>query len=321
MLTVGLTFLAAFAITILLLTTVGMRSRTETKQTMDRLETLTATRIEAGESPVNLRRTEIMSSIAVLNRFLQNLQLAPKLRLILYQANLSWRVGDLLLGCCAALILVTWLVFERTGAFVFAFGFGLAAGFVPIVYVLRKRRQRFDSFEELLPEALDMIVSALRAGHSLSSALNLTAKEMADPISREFRQCVDEQNFGLELRVALLNMITRMPIPDVRTLVTAVLIQRETGGNLAEILEKVGHVIRERFRLRRQIRVHTAQGRLTGWILTVLPLVLGAALYLVNPKHISILWQRPIGIKMMWAAGIMTLIGGAIIKKIVSIRV
>jgi tight adherence protein B len=262
-----------------------------------------------------------MSSIAVLNRFLQNLQLAPKLRLILYQANLSWRVGDLLLGCCAALILVTWLVFERTGAFVFALGFGLAAGFVPIVYVLRKRRQRFDSFEELLPEALDMIVSALRAGHSLSSALNLTAKEMADPISREFRQCVDEQNFGLELRVALLNMITRMPIPDVRTLVTAVLIQRETGGNLAEILEKVGHVIRERFRLRRQIRVHTAQGRLTGWILTVLPLVLGAALYLVNPKHISILWQRPIGIKMMWAAGIMTLIGGAIIKKIVSIRV
>src|SRR5205807_7202318 len=109
--------------------------------------------------------------------------------------------------------------------------------------------------------------------------------------------------------------------PDVRTLVTAILIQRETGGNLAEILEKCSYVIRERFRLRRQIRVHTAQGRLTGWILSVLPLILGIALYLVNPKHMSILWERSVGIKMLWGAGIMTLIGAAIIKKIVSIRV
>jgi tight adherence protein B len=321
MLAVALTFLAVFVICILLLMIVGMRSRAESKQTIDRLETLTAIKADTAEAPVNLRRQALMSNIAVINTILQNLQIAPKLHMLLYQANLTWRVGDLLLGCVAALVVVMWLVYERTGALIFAVGFGLLAGVAPIGYVLFKRRKRFDAFEELLPEALDMMVGALRAGHSLSSALTLTAREMAEPISRELRQCVDEQNFGLELRAALLNLVDRVPLSDVRTLVTAVLIQRETGGNLAEILEKVAHVIRERFRLRRQIRVHTAQGRLTGWILTVLPLVLGCALYLVNPKHMSILWQRSIGIKMMWAAGIMTFVGALIIKKIVSIRV
>jgi tight adherence protein B len=317
-----LTFAATFVVCVLLLLVVGMTSRVETKQAIERLETLTTVSpVAAPEPAVNLRREEILSNIAVLNRLLQNLQLAPKLRLILYQSGLDWRAGDLLLGCVALMILVTWLAYERTGAFILSFGLGVLAGLVPIGYVFRKRGQRFDSFEERLPEALDLMVGALRAGHSLSSALSLVAREMTDPIGREFRQCVDEQNFGLELRAALMNIVNRMPIPDVRTLVTAILIQRETGGNLAEILEKVSHVIRDRFRLRRQIRVHTAQGRLTGWILSVLPLILGVGLYLVNPTHLSILWHRPVGIKMLWGGGIMTLIGAAIIKKIVSIRV
>jgi tight adherence protein B len=322
MVTVIVTFLAAFAVSALLLTAIGMRSRVEIKKTRERLESLTAiVARDVVDDPVNLRRQETLSDIPFLNQILQRFQVAPKLRLLIYQAGLTWNVGDVLLGCLGIFIVVTWLVYERTGAFVLAFGLGVGAGFLPVLYVFRKRTQRFDSFEERLPEALDLMVSALRAGHSLSSSLSLVAKEMADPIAREFRQCVDEQNFGLELRTALMNIVTHVPIPDVRTMVTAILIQRETGGNLAEILDKVANVIRERFRLRRQIRVHTAQGRLTGWILSVLPVVLGIGLYLVNPKHMSILWQREIGIKMLWGAAIMTCIGAAIIKKIVSIKV
>lgn len=322
MLTVLVTFLAAFTVSALLLMAVGMRSRVETQRTRERLESLTTVVArDIVEEPMNLRRQETLSNIPFLNQILLRLQVAPKLRLLIYQAGLEWNVGDVLLGCLGIMIVVTWLVYERTGAFLLALALGIGAAFLPVLYVFRKRAARFDSFEERLPEALDLMVSAIRAGHSLSSSLSLVAKEMADPIAREFRQCVDEQNFGLELRTALMNIVTHVPIPDVRTLVTAILIQRETGGNLAEILEKVSNVIRERFRLRRQIRVHTAQGRLTGWILSVMPVILGIGLYLVNPKHMSILWQRPIGIKMLWGAAIMTCIGAAIIKKIVSIRV
>ena len=323
MLSVVVTFLATFVVAVLLLMVIGMRSRQEQKTALQRLETLTVA--EPGQispaEPVELRRQQTLSNIPFLNRILQRLQLGAKLRMLLYQAGLEWQAGDVLLGCVAILVLVTWLAYERTNVLPVSLLLGIAAGFGPIIYIFRKRRQRFDSFEQRLPEALDLMVGALRAGHSLSSALSLVSKEMADPISKEFRQCVDEQNFGLELRTALTNIVTRVPIPDVRTLVTAILIQRESGGNLAEILEKAAHVIRERFRLRRQVRVHTAQGRLTGWILSLAPLVLGVALYLVNPKHMSILWQRPIGIKMMWGAGISTIIGALIIRKIVNVRI
>jgi tight adherence protein B len=132
---------------------------------------------------------------------------------------------------------------------------------------------------------------------------------------------VDEQNFGLELRAAMLNLATRVPIDDVRIIVTAVLIQKESGGNLAEILEKVASIIRDRFRLKRQIRVFTAQGRLTGWILAILPVVLGLGLYMVSPDNMSLLWKRPVGVKLLWTASIMTLVGALIIRKIIRVRI
>ena len=184
-----------------------------------------------------------------------------------------------------------------------------------------KRRKRFDKFEQGLPGALDLMVSGLRSGHSLVSALGLVAREAADPIGHEFRICFDEQNYGLELRVAMENLARRVPIQDVRIVMTAILIQKETGGNLAEVLEKCGQVIRERFRLKREIKTKTAQGRLTGMILSLLPVVLGFLMYLVNPKHMSLLWTRPMGLKMIYASVGMTVVGALIIRKIVRIRV
>jgi tight adherence protein B len=165
------------------------------------------------------------------------------------------------------------------------------------------------------------MVSALRVGHSLNSALSLVSRECPDPVSTEFRICYDEQNYGLELRTAMDNLVTRVPLQDLRIVATAILIQKESGGNLAEVLEKTAHVIRERFRLKRQIMTHTAQGRLTGIILTLLPVVLGILLYMISPDTMSLLWKREIGVKLLYASAGMTVIGGFIINRIVNMDV
>jgi tight adherence protein B len=199
--------------------------------------------------------------------------------------------------------------------------FGLLLGGAPIFYVHAKRKQRFGRFEQGLPEAIDLIVSALRAGHSLVSAIGLVAEESPDPIGPEFKICFDEQNYGLDLRIAMENLITRVPLQDLRIIVIAIMIQRSSGGNLAEVLDKASYLVRERFRLRRQVRTHTAQGRLTGWILTFLPILLGIGLYLVNPDTMSLLWRRDLGRELLYSAAIMTLIGALVIRKIVNMEV
>jgi tight adherence protein B len=149
----------------------------------------------------------------------------------------------------------------------------------------------------------------------------MVSKEMSDPLGGEFRTCFEEQNFGLEMKVAIDNLLHRMPLQDLRIVCTAILIQKESGGNLAEVLDKTAHVIRERFRLRREVQTRTAQGRMTGWVLTLLPIILACALYTVNPDMMSLLWKRDIGIKLLWAASIMIIIGGMIIRKIVNMDV
>ena len=177
------------------------------------------------------------------------------------------------------------------------------------------------SFKQGLPEALDLMVSALRAGHSLIAAMGSVARECADPIGCEFKACFEEQNYGLEMKTALDNMINRVPLQDLRIVATAIMIQKESGGNLAEVLDKTSHVVRERFRLKRQVGVHTAQGRMTGWVLTLLPVVLGIALYFVNPDMMSFLWTTPTGIKMLWTSFGMLVVGGLIIRHIVNMDV
>jgi tight adherence protein B len=319
---IALVFAAVFLVVVLMLTALGTGASQQTKQALTMLDSLLATPGTEKEDEVfDIRRHELMSSIPLLNQFLIKLDLAPRLRILLGQANMKWTVGGLLLMAAACGVFSAYGVYLRTEALLVAMVAGTAAASIPFLYVLRKRARRFDLFEQNLPNALDLIVGALRAGHSLSAAIGIVAREAAEPIGREFRICFDEQNFGIEFRVAMLNLATRIPIQDVRIVVTAILIQKESGGNLAEVLEKVAHIIRDRYRIKRQIRVHTAQGRLTGWILAVLPVVLGFGLYLVNPAHMSILWQREIGIKMIYTSVVMTCIGALIIRKIIQIRV
>jgi tight adherence protein B len=313
-------FLAIFAVAGLLLS-LGGGAAEQKKQTAARLEAIMMNGRAAAEEPVDVRKREFMSSIPLLNRWLSNLDLAPKLRDLLSQANLEWTPARLLLMSTACCVIPGYLVYLRTGVAILSAVLGILFGAVPFAYVFFKRGKRFDQFEQGLPAALDLMVSGLRSGHSLVSAMSLVAREVPDPIGREFRICFDEQNYGLELRTAMHNMAQRVPIQDVRIVMTAILIQKETGGNLAEVLDKCSHVIRERFRLKREIKTKTAQGRLTGIILSLLPAILGFLLYLVNPKHMSLLWTRPLGLKMLYTATVMTVVGGLIIRKIVRIRV
>lgn len=319
---VGLVFISVFVVVMLLLVGGGFGASNQAKQTIALLEaTLATPTSKQRDQVVDVRKVELFSTIPWINRILLQLEVAPRLRSIMYQADVKWTTGALILMSVACFAIPAYLIYLRTGSVVVALLLGLFAGGGPIFYVLHKRKKRFGKFEQELPDALGLIVSALQAGHSLVSALNLVAQEAADPLGGEFRICYDEQNYGLDLRTAMENMTTRVPLQDLRIVVTAILIQRESGGNLAEVLENVAHVIRERFRLKRQVRVHTAQGRMTGWILSFLPAVLGVSLYLINPKTMSILWTTPIGLKLLYAASTMTVVGSLIIRKIVNMEV
>ena len=317
----GAVFISVFIVIALILTAAGAGASEREKQTLSRLDSILLSKGHQGDEAIDIRRSELLSTIPWLNRWLQEIHLFPRLRLMLYQADLKWTVGGLILMTLFSLVIASNLVFWRTGELMFSLLMGLIAAMGPFLYVRQKRSMRFDRFEARLPEALDMMVSALRAGHSLISSMGTVASEAGEPGAQEFKKCFDEQNFGAELRTAMMDLVTRVPIDDTRMIVTAILIQKESGGNLAEVLEKAAHIARERFRLKRQIRVHTAQGRMTGWILAVLPVILGLLLYLVNPDHLSLLWKKPIGVKMLYTASIMTITGALIIRKIIRIRV
>jgi tight adherence protein B len=204
--------------------------------------------------------------------------------------------------------------------------FGIPAGFaigfaLPFMFLKFKRTKRLRAFEEQFPEALDLIARALKAGHAFATGLKMAADELDEPVGPEFRKTFDEQNFGLPLKDALENLTLRIPILDVRFFATAVLIQRETGGNLSEILENLAHVVRERFKILRQVRVYTAHGRLTGYVLLALPAVLSIALMFINPDHMNMLFREHMGQILLMVAIVMQIIGYIWIKQVVKIEV
>jgi tight adherence protein B len=204
----------------------------------------------------------------------------------------------------------------------FAAAGGAALGFaVPFLLVQRRRTGRLRKFEEMFPEALDLISRAVRAGHAFSAGLKMAADEVAEPVGPEFRKTFEEQNYGLPLKDALINMSVRVPLLDVKFFSTAVLIQRDTGGNLAEILDNLAHVVRERFKILRQVRVHTAHGRFTGYVLLALPAALAVALMFINPEHMSLLFRERVGQMLVTAVLVMQTVGYLWIRKIIKIEV
>jgi tight adherence protein B len=259
--------------------------------------------------------------IPALDRFMAESSRGSALATWIGQSGMKASVSGVVLVALALAGLLGVVALKATRASV-GFPVGAVVGLcVPFVVLKVKRGRRLRAFEEQFPEALDMIARALKAGHAFATGLKMAADELPDPVGPEFRKTFDEQNFGLPLKDSLDNLAVRIPLLDVRFFGTAVLIQRETGGNLSEILENLGHVVRERFKILRQVRVYTAHGRFTGYVLLALPAFLGVALSFINPDHMNMLFRERMGQMMLLGALVMQTIGFLWIKHVVKIEV
>jgi tight adherence protein B len=276
-----------------------------------------------GEAGIGLKlvRDEMMSSVPWMHQLMMKWSWSTRLQDYLTQSGLAVKPAKLVL-MSAVLGLSAYLI---SGYFLSHFYFSLpiavVVAVIPLGYVAFMRSRRLHKFEELFPEALDLLGRAVRAGHAFTTGLEMIAKESPEPLAGEFRTTFEEQNFGLPLRDALLNLTERVPIVDVRFFVTALLIQKETGGNLAEILDGLARVIRDRFRIYREVRVRTAQGRLTAGILIALPIMMMMILSVLNPHYIGVLFTDPLGPIVLAVAAVMQLIGSAILWKIIHFEV
>jgi tight adherence protein B len=268
-----------------------------------------------------LERDTRMSTIPFLDGVLKKVALAQRTELFLYQAGMSMRVATFVLIIAASAMGAYLISFAIFGKVLNAVFFLLVGGFLPIFFMSQKKNARMKAFAEEFPDTLDLLVSALRAGISFSGALQIVADESPEPVRSEFAIVVEEQALGLDLREALGNMATRVDSLDLKFFVTAVVLQRDTGGNLTEVLENTGKLIRDRFRILGDIMTFTAQGRLTGLILTCLPAGLGMFMALTAPDYFHKMWDHPNGRMILGFAFIMQILGGFAIRKIVDIKV
>ena len=270
---------------------------------------------------VVLARNELMSEIPLLNRTLINIQAALQLKRMLDQADLQITPSRLMmfsfmagmLGALAASVLTVFIPLMILA--------GLVCAALPFIHVYWKRAKRFNAFLENLPDALDLISRALSAGHAFSEALHMVSMEMPEPIATEFRKAYEEQNLGLSVKLALENLTARMPLLDLKMCVTAILIQRETGGNLAEILEKVSYTIRERFRIMGDLKTLTTSSRMSAWLLCGLPIFVALMVTVMNPDYMSVLWKDQRGHYLIALALFMQISGMLIVRKILQIKI
>jgi tight adherence protein B len=275
------------------------------------------------EAPVDvaLLRDEMMSRIPAFDTLLRRSERVTILQKMLTQGEVNVRAGNFLLFCVLSSV-VFGLVFMVAGGKTFFGWAGLILGFfIPYAYASHRRAKRFQRFEEKFPEAIDTLARAVRAGHAFTTALELIASEVSEPVAGEFRQLFEEQKFGLPVRDALINLADRIPLVDVKFFVTAVMLQRETGGNLAEILDNLSYVIRERFKILRQVRVHTAQGRLTMVLLMALPPTIVVVMLIMNPGFIQPLFTDPIGHALIVGGITLQTLGYFVIRRIIRIQV
>ncbi len=265
-----------------------------------------------------LLKVETVSNFGWLEHFLQQYQISRTLELRIAQANSKTSVATVLLstlGLGIAGFLICYLFIPVLLVQVLV---ACIAAYIPYGVLSFKRARRLNAFNANLADAIDMIGRALRAGHSVVAALSIVAEQSVEPLKSEFGEVFKQQNFGLPLRDAFMQMLDRMPSQDLRVLVTGILVQRETGGNLAEILDRTGEVIRERIRIQGEIRTHTAQGRLTGWILCALPIVMLVLINFTNPGYSKVLLETPTGHKLMYGGIALLTIGGLIIRQIIN---
>ncbi len=281
-------------------------------------------RLDPGEprtaAPSIVNAPDRLSAIPAFDRLLNRGQIAGALQRLLVESGMRLTVGVFLLASAlgaAVGFVVGWFVLQF-----FVLGLVLAVGgaTLPFAYVNHKRKARLHVFEEQFPEAIDLISRALRAGHALTTGLGMVADEIPAPVGSEFKRLYDEQNFGMSLPEALRAMARRVPVLDAKFFVTAVLTQRESGGNLSEVLDNLSSVMRERFKLKRQIRVISAHGRISAWVLSCLPPALAAVLFALSPDFMRILWEDPLGVRLVLIAVTLQIIGTVTISRLVRIE-
>lgn len=292
----------------------------QVKKLQKRLQALSSTRDQTPQT--QLLKQRMLSEMTMLERRLQSLPRIRGLDRLMLQSGLNWTVTKLLLSCAG---MGAFAAFAVTTPLHQSALFGLAAGAVfsttPLLYLQYRRAKRLGKIERQLPDALDLITRALRAGHAFPSALKMTGEEMAEPIAGEFRIVHDEVNFGVSLHQALTHLSERIPLTDLRYFVVAVLIQRESGGNLTELLVNLSRLIRERLKLMAKVKVLSSEGRMSAWILCLMPFFLAGVMNVVNPEFMSPLWKDPIGIAIIKYMLSLMLIGVIIMRKIIKIRV
>jgi tight adherence protein B len=270
---------------------------------------------------VALLRDEVLSRIPAFDTFLRRSDRVSQLQKMLAQGSVDVRAGNFLMLCAVSAVAFAAIAFFAGGNILFGWAGALLGFFIPYAYASHMRTKRFAKFEEKFPEAIDTLARAVRAGHAFTTALEMIANEVSEPVAGEFRQLYEEQKFGLPVRDALLNLADRIPLVDIKFFVTAVMLQRETGGNLAEILDNLSYVIRERFKILRQVRVHTAQGRLTMVLLMALPPTIVLIMQLLNPGFIRPLFTDPIGHALIVGGITLQTLGYFFIRRIIRIQV
>ena len=288
-----------------------------------RLRDVTADAAESSstDSDTTVVKQAVSGPLPAIDRLLSGTRVGVRLTRLIEQSGVHVTPGAVLVMSLVAAVVCGFAIriFVRNQ---FAGPFGLIVGAVaPFMWLLRRRSARLNRFEEQFPEALDLLSRAIRAGHAFQTAMGMVADEMPDPVGPEFKRTFDQQNYGLPLREALNELADRLKLIDVRFFVTAVLIQRDTGGNLSEILDNLAHVVRERFKIKRQVRVHTAHGRFTGWVLLALPVFLAIALSFINPDHMQALFHERLGQQMLMAAIVMQAVGYIWIRQVIKIEV
>jgi tight adherence protein B len=271
---------------------------------------------------IALLRDEMLSEIPALDTLLRRSARVSALQKLLSQADIKTRAGNFLMLCLGCGVLLAGIVYVASNkTVVFAWVGFLLGCFLPYSFASYRRTKRFDEFEELFPQAIDTLARAVRAGHAFTTALEMISDEVSEPVATEFRKLFEEQKFGLPVREALSNLVDRVPLVDVKFFVTAVMLQRETGGNLAEILDNLSYVIRERFKILRQVRVYTAQGRLTMLLLMGMPPIIVIGMFFMNPTFIKPLFTDPIGHVMLVVGIALQTVGYFVIRKIIRIQV
>jgi tight adherence protein B len=268
-----------------------------------------------------LLRDEQLSTIPVLDTLLRRSSRVSAIQEALTQAGMRLRAGNFLAVCVGCGVLAGFAALIWAGNPAIAWAALVIGAFVPYSFVSYRRQKRFEKIEELFPEAIDTLARAVRAGHAFTTALEMISNEISEPLAGEFRKLHEEQKFGMPVRDALMNFTERVPLVDIKFFVTAVMLQRETGGNLAEILDNLSYVIRERFKIQRQVRVHTAQGRLTMALLMAMPPVVVLVLEIFSPDFVSPLFHDPIGHFLVVVSIALQTIGYFVIRKIIRIQV